>query len=82
VRPGRRDVRLFEERLEVMGRRGRGVIVAVICRDADPGSSRHALSRIDAILAAAEQVATLERPRSLAAIGLLQAASVIAATGA
>jgi GNAT superfamily N-acetyltransferase len=53
-----------------------------VCRDPDPGSSRHALSRIDAILAAAEQVATLERPRSLAAIGLLQAASVIAATEA
>jgi uncharacterized protein len=53
-----------------------------VCRDPDPGSSRHALSRIDAILAAAEQVAALERPRSLAAIGLLQAASVIAATEA
>jgi GNAT superfamily N-acetyltransferase len=51
-----------------------------VCRDPDPGSSRRALLRIDSILAAAEQVALLERPRSLAAIGLLQAASVIAAT--
>jgi predicted TIM-barrel fold metal-dependent hydrolase len=51
-----------------------------VCRDPDPSSSRRPLLRIDAILAAAEQVALLERPRSLAAIGLLQAASVIAAT--
>jgi hypothetical protein len=51
-----------------------------VCRDPDPGSSRDAFSRIDQILAAAEQVALLERPRSLAAIGLLHAAAVIAAT--
>jgi GNAT superfamily N-acetyltransferase len=51
-----------------------------VCRDPDPGSSRDAFSRIDAILAAAEQVASLEGPRSLAAIGLLHAAAVIAAT--
>jgi hypothetical protein len=51
-----------------------------VCRDPDPSSSRRPLLRIDAILAAAEQIALLERPRSLAAIGLLQAASVIAAT--
>jgi GNAT superfamily N-acetyltransferase len=58
-----------------------GIALArAVCRDPDPGASRRALSRIDTILSAAEQVALLERPRSLAAIGLLQAASVIAAT--
>jgi hypothetical protein len=51
-----------------------------VCRDPDPGPNRHALARIDALLAAAEHVAVLERPRSLAAIGLLHAATVIAAT--
>jgi uncharacterized protein len=60
-----------------------GIALArTVCRDPDPGSSRRALLRIDAILAAAEQVAVLERPRSLAAMGLVHAASVIAATEA
>jgi hypothetical protein len=51
-----------------------------VCRDPDPGPNQHALSRIDALLAGAEQAATLEHPSSLVAIGLLQAAAVIAAT--
>jgi predicted TIM-barrel fold metal-dependent hydrolase len=53
-----------------------------VCRDPDAGACRDALARIDSILTAAEQVAVREWPASLAAIGLLQAASVIAATEA
>lgn len=58
-----------------------GVALArCVCRDPEPDSAGRALARIDSILLAAEQVAVLPAPRSLAAIGLLQGASIIAAT--
>jgi uncharacterized protein len=58
-----------------------GVALArCVCRDPESDAAGAALARIDAILLAVEQLAVLPPPRSLAAIGLLQGASIIAAT--
>jgi hypothetical protein len=51
-----------------------------VSRDPDPGPAGPALERIDGLLSAAEQTITADGADSRAAIGLVMAASVIAAT--
>ncbi len=51
-----------------------------VCRDPDPGAIGPALERIDALLAAAEQVLAGPREQARAAFGLIMAAGAIAAT--
>jgi uncharacterized protein len=51
-----------------------------VCRDPDPGAVGPALERIDALLAAAEQVLAGPREQARAAFGLIMAAGAIAAT--
>ncbi len=51
-----------------------------VCRDPDPGAIGPALERIDALLAAAEQLVTGPREQARAAFGLVMAAGAIAAT--
>jgi GNAT superfamily N-acetyltransferase len=51
-----------------------------VCRDPEPGGAGPALTRIDAALSAAEELIAAGAPRSLLAIGLVHAASTIAAT--
>jgi uncharacterized protein len=51
-----------------------------VCRDPDPGVAGPALERIDALLSAAEQLATADGEQARAAFGLVMAAAVIAAT--
>lgn len=50
------------------------------CRDPDPGVVGPAIERIDGLLAAAEQLLTAGDERARAAVGLVMAAGVIAAT--
>jgi uncharacterized protein len=50
------------------------------CRDPDPGAAGPALDRIDALLAAAEQLVGAEPEQAFASFGLLMAAGAIAAT--
>ena len=50
------------------------------CRDPDPGAAGPALERIDALLAAAEQLLSAGGEGRAPAIGLVMAAEVIAAT--
>jgi uncharacterized protein len=51
-----------------------------VCRDPDPGPAGPALERIDGLLSAAERTVTSGGEDSRAAIGLVMAAAVIAAT--
>jgi hypothetical protein len=55
-------------------------LARAVCRDPDPGAAGPALERIDALLAAAEELACGGREQTHAAIGLVMAAGVIAAT--
>jgi hypothetical protein len=55
-------------------------LARAVCRDPDPGAAGPALGRIDGLLAAAEGLAAQGSDRALAAIGLVMAAGVIAAT--
>jgi uncharacterized protein len=50
------------------------------CRDPDPGVAGPALERVDALLAAAEQLLATGAPDARVAFGLVMAAGVIAAT--
>jgi hypothetical protein len=50
------------------------------CREPDPGVAGHAIERISAALAAAEQVLNGAEPEQFMAIGLIHAASTIAVT--
>ena len=50
------------------------------CRDPDPGVAGPAMERIDGLLSAAEQLLTGDREQTRAALGLVMAAGVIAAT--
>jgi len=52
------------------------------CRDPDPGAARSALERIDALLAAAEQLTLGTREQAPHALELIMSASAIAATEA
>ena len=51
-----------------------------VAREPQPGDAGSALARIDSLLEQAENVAVADRPRSLAAFGLVHAALAIAAT--
>jgi hypothetical protein len=51
-----------------------------VCRDPDPGAVGPALQRIDAALAAAEQLVDAGGEQASLAIGLIMAAGAIAAT--
>jgi hypothetical protein len=55
-------------------------LARAVCRDPDPGAAGPALERLDGLLAAAEGLAAQGSDRALAAIGLVMAAGVIAAT--
>ena len=55
-------------------------LARAVCRDPDPGVVAAALERIDALLAAAEQLLGAAPDRARAAVGLVMAAGVIAAT--
>ena len=50
------------------------------CRDPDPGAVGPAIERVDGLLAAAEQLLATNDDRGRAAVGLVMAAGVIAAT--
>jgi uncharacterized protein len=50
------------------------------CRDPDPGTVGPAMERIDGLLAAAEQLLAASDDRARAAVGMVMAAGVIAAT--
>ena len=51
-----------------------------VCRDPDPGVAGPALERIDSLLAAAERLITESHQQAFLAVGLVMAASAIAAT--
>jgi hypothetical protein len=55
-------------------------LARAVCRDPDPGAARSALERIDALLAAAEQLTLGTRTQRTRALGLLMTATAIAAT--
>jgi predicted TIM-barrel fold metal-dependent hydrolase len=55
-------------------------LARAVCRDPDPGAARSALQRIDTLLAAAEQLTRGTREQASQALGLVMAASAIAAT--
>jgi hypothetical protein len=55
-------------------------LARAVCRDPDPGVVAAALERIDALLAAAEQLLGAGDDRARTAVGLVMAAGVIAAT--
>jgi hypothetical protein len=55
-------------------------LARAVCRDPDPGVVAAALERIDALLAAAEQLLGAGADQARAAVGLVMAAGVIAAT--
>jgi hypothetical protein len=55
-------------------------LARAVCRDPDPGEVGPALERIDQLLAAAEQLIVQSREQGFLAVGLIMAASAIAAT--
>jgi uncharacterized protein len=55
-------------------------LARAVCRDPDPGIAGPALERIDKLLAAAEQLLTTDGEHTRAAVGLVMAAGVLAAT--
>ncbi|MEO9121132.1 MAG: amidohydrolase family protein [Solirubrobacteraceae bacterium] len=55
-------------------------LARAVCRDPDPGEVGPALERVDQLLAAAEQLIVQSREHAFLAVGLLMAASAIAAT--
>jgi GNAT superfamily N-acetyltransferase len=55
-------------------------LARAVCRDPDPGEVGPALARVDQLLAAAEQLIVQSREQAFLAVGLIMAASAIAAT--
>lgn len=55
-------------------------LARAVCRDPDPGDVGPALERVDQLLAAAEQLIVQSREQAFLAVGLVMAASAIAAT--